>query len=328
MSNRNEHAHRALANAVRNARLARIGSMPRELRGSPDAAELHAFYGRDRVILEPHIDQDEVFDDQFERRAHEIQPTPGSDNAISIIPSKRGPWSGNNQLGIERAFSPDENNRQTVIKLDEWGFPEHWTLCLGLTYDTHQYDPNGSFFSMTAEVEFGVGGVTQYLEMDWIQGAAISLPMNALNVVASFNPGLNEGGAPIELPEDLRLRASVVRGQIAGLSPTRTLVFSGTEDQFIAVPSFAKEVRLFPQTQDPFLFYSALDTIEFLSGPPDLFTVGTIATHTRSQFSQYLDIAAQVVGAPTYIAVPEAARFLRLNGTPGSPVYAQFRLGV
>lgn len=328
MSNRNLIAHRALARAVQQARVSRIGSLPAELRGEPGARELRHFYDKDRVRLEPHIDQDEVFDDQFERRAHEIQRVPGAADGIAIIPAKRGPWTGNNQLGNERAFAPDENNRQTILKLDEWGFPRQWTLSLGLTYDTRLYDPAGSFFSMTAEVEFGVGGVTQFLEMDWLQGAAIALPMNALNVVASFNPGLNEGGQPISLPEDLRLRASLCHGQISGLNPTRTKVFATGVDSFIEIPSFARDVRIFSTTDAPFLFYSALDTIEFLSGPPDLFTVATIATHSRSQFCEYLDIGAQTVGAPTYIAVPEAARFLRMNGNLGSSAFAQFRLGV
>ena len=171
----------------------------------------------DAARVEPGINQDEVFDDQFERRSHEIQRTPGSDDAISIVPSKRGPWTGNNQLGIERGFAPDANNRQSILKLDEWGFPEVWTLCLGLTYDAELYGSGGGItgaFGILAQVEFGTGGVIQIVEVDWCQGVSIPLPMNALNVIASYSAVPTELGLPA-LPDDLRLRANIVRGTLA-----------------------------------------------------------------------------------------------------------------
>ena len=55
---------------------------------------IHELGENARVILEPGYNQDEVFDDQFERRAHEKVQTPGAAGGIAIIPAKQGPWSG------------------------------------------------------------------------------------------------------------------------------------------------------------------------------------------------------------------------------------------
>lgn len=287
-----------------------------------------AFYerlgGDADVRLEPGINQDEVFDEQFERRAHEIQRTPGSSNAVSVVPTKKGPWSGNNQLGIERAFAPDANNRQTILKLDEWGFPQMWTLALGLTYDAEAYGSSGLVtgnFGVVAEVEFGTGGVIQYVEIDWKMGTSIVLPMNALNVVASFSSVPTEGGE-VALPPDLRLRANVVHGALTQASPTRTIDLATTNGSTL-IPPFAKRFRLVPH-EDPFTFYTQVDTV-VLTGTNSA-SSNIVVTHTLSQFVGYIDIASQLVGAPTWIDIPEQARFLFVNGS--SDCLAQFEIGV
>ena len=67
-----------------------------------------------------------------------------------VIPSS-GWWTGNNQLGNEVAFAPDANNRQTILKLEEWGPPEVWTVSLFLTHEIAAFNA----FDVTAELDFG-----------------------------------------------------------------------------------------------------------------------------------------------------------------------------
>lgn len=305
----------------RKAPRAHISGLPRDQR------EFYEHLGEEAdVQLEPGYNQDEIFDDQFERRAHEKDRTPGSSSAISIVPSKRGPWTSNGQLGIERAFAPDENNRQTVLRLDEWGFPEIWTLCLGLTYDADLYASglvlSGSF-GVVAEIEFGTGGVIQQVEIDWRTGASICLPMNAVNVIASFSSVPTEGGVPV-LPQDLRLRANIVHGMLPQACPTRTYTLSDASE-IVQIPPFAKSFRVVPQGElvSPFDFYSALDTVELQGLEGD----NAVAVHTRSQLVEYLTTVDQLVGAPVYIDIPEMARFLQVSN-PGQQVLVQFRIGV
>jgi hypothetical protein len=274
--------------------------------------------------VEPGIDQDEFFDDQFERRAHEIQRTPGANNAVNVIASKTGPWTGNNQLGIERAFAPDANNRQTILKLDEWGFPQLWTLALGLTYDAENYASSGlvtGSFGIIAEVEFGTGGVTQQVEVDWKMGTSICLPMNAVNVVASFSAVPTEGG-DVALPPDLRLRANIVHGQLTQAAPTRTYNLQESSGS-VLIPPFAKRFRIVPQL-DPFTFYSQLLEIR-LTGSSNIAS-NFVVTHTYSQMVTYLDATAQLVGPPAWIDIPEMARFVHTLGDTNALI--QFEIGV
>jgi hypothetical protein len=301
-------------------------------------SDQEAFYqhlgSEDVVRLEPDMDQDEIFDDQFERRAHELQRTPGQDKTVSTVPNKKGPWSGNNNLGIERPFAPDANNRQTIIKLPEWGFPETWTLCLGLTYNTalHAVAPSAGKFTVVAEIEFGTGGVIQTVEMDWKQGASIVLPMNALNVIASYSSLESEGG-PIIPPLDLRLRANVVRGVLPQSSPTRSFfMFSpgpGTAQVSCPIPPFAKSVRLLQcmpfALGTAFAFYSAADGV-FLA--PYEASGLTVVDYARSQFVEYLDTTNQVCGRPVPVPIPDGARFFLADGVDGFGIIAEFEIGV
>lgn len=280
------------------------------------------------VELEPHIDQDEFFDDQFERRAHEKDPTPGAQDGMAIVPAKRGPWTGNNQLGIQRHFAPDSNNRQTILKLDEWDFPKIWTLSLGLDYDFASYGSSGGLtgaFGILAEVEFGSGGVTQYVEIDWVQGTAIVLPMNALNVVASFSSVPTEAGLPA-LPDDLQLRANIVQGTLTQALPTRT-AFADPNNLTIHIPPFAKSVSLISAAavDRPFDFYNRVDLLSFDG------TIGgnTVVRAQYCQFVEYLDVVNELVGQPVFFPIPERARFLTFTNLTGfDEVQVQFRIGV
>lgn len=278
------------------------------------------------VLLEPGYNQDEFFDDQFERRAREKTRTPAASNALTLIPAMQGPWTGNNNLGAERPFSPNAENRQTVLKLPEWGFPEAWSLCLGLTYDVRLFDASSSYFGVTAEIEFGVGGVMQQVEIDWLQGTVIVLPMNAVNVIASFSSAPNEGGLASPLPEDLRLRANIVHGSLPGSNPTRSFLVEGL-DPVIPIPPFAKSVRVTP-TASPFGFYvDPAEFVLFTSAPVGL-NPATLMTMPRSQFVRYINVVDQTLGCPEYIDIIDGARFMQLTGLMPAPINVQFRIGV
>jgi hypothetical protein len=290
------------------------------------------------LILEPGIDQDEVFDSQFERRAHEIQRTPGAADAIPVIPAKRGPWTGNNQLGIQRKFAPDNNNRQTILKLDEWGFPETWTLALGLDFDHTQWNPQGGLtasFDVTAVIDFGVGGVIQQVEIDWVNGTAIVLPMNALNVVAQYNLDVaNEAFGDSQPPLDLKLRASLGRGVLTQTQPTRTYRLATDDDGEAAVdlPPFARFLTLLPTNTDEngvFNFFNQPGTIVFDTGTVLTPGLGRV-TYTWKQFVEYLSLAESTCGRPVKVPVPTGARSVAFSGDPGGPVdfFVQFEIGV
>lgn len=294
---------------------ARNASRAVPVRLSSDEESFYERLGEDAdVRLEPGINQDEFFDEQFERRAHEIQRTPSANNAVNVISAKNGPWTGNNNLGIERAFSPDANNRQTVLKLPEWGFPEMWTLCLGM----NDYSTAGGLegFSVTAEIEFGCGGVIQVVEIDWLQGMCISLPMNALNLVASYRTGSGEGATII--PDDLRLRASVVRGRSHRAHPTRTVYFEEGEST-IEIPKFSQSVMILPSVgapvNTPFAFYGAGFYVDLMTtptgGPGD-------QRYNVSQLVEYVDVINQLVGNPRSIPIQPFQRLLQMQDSLGA----------
>lgn len=258
----------------------------------------------DSVDVEPGINQDEFFDDQFERRAHEIQRTPGSNSTVSVVPMKRGPWSGNNQLGVERAFAPDDSNRQTIIRLDEWDFPQVWSVMLGVKYSDEAWGASASAaFAVTAEVEAGVGGAVQEFEVDWCQGTTFSMNMNALNIVASYR------ASPINLPSDLRLVATISRRKLTGLPPTRSFNLAAVVpggvaafSEIIRIPDFARTVVPMDNGSVPNTWFQPGIELQFLSNPNGL--GGVCGRVNGVQLANYL-----AGGVP----IPLFARYMRVS---------------
>lgn len=284
-----------------------------------DQLEFYSHLGAESdARVEPGINQDEVFDDQFERRAHEIQRTPSSVNAVNVISAKTGPWTGNNNLGIERSFAPDSNNRQTILKLPEWGFPEMWTLCLGLIFDPNQWNPAPGLtpaFDVTAVIEFGGGGCIQTVECDWINGCAISLPMNAVNVIAQYNfDDVNEGTDPSQPPLDLRLRANIVRNQFGTpIAPIRTFKNEILTGLTINLPPFARRMKVVPsRTLEASIvpFYQQSGVILFQSGV-DGNNGLAVQMNLFSQLVETMSVADGTIGPPAWIDVPTGARSVR-----------------
>jgi hypothetical protein len=292
------------------------------------------------------------FDDQFEMRSRELQAAPPGMKTVNLFPSKQGPWSGNNQLGIQQLFSPDANNRQTILKLDEWGMPELWTLCLGLSFDINNWqpaDPRSANFDITAIIQFGIGGVVQEVEIDWNNGTCITLPMNALNVIAQYNfsPDEGEGGAASEPPTDLLLRASLAHGSLTQAKPTRTHLIAIDAypgfgfPQAFDIPPFATAVKIIPLTSSAFPddlnaypFYSQTGFIAFSTGVAHL-TEGPIdwarflTFYNLNQLVSSINFAESTCGAPVYIDIPTGARSIAFfNEVLGGNFALQYLIGV
>ena len=229
-----------------------------------------------------------------------------------VIPSS-GWWTGNNQLGNEVAFAPDANNRQTILKLEEWGPPEVWTVSLFLTHEIAAFNA----FDVTAELDFGAGGATQIVQMDWINGAQISVPMNAIDVIATFkNVDITTIGSGI------RLGVQVGRGRRAGgAAPTLTMldnVFLAANSIFpelVEIPAFAKRIHLVPT------IISSITSVY-----SNLFFVATFSGNAPGAHNAQV-ISGDLLVANDGIEVQGASRFIKItNLTPDDArfsVYAE-----
>lgn len=242
-----------------------------------------------------------------------IQPAPHGVPQVAAVTPRTGGWSGDNQLGYELPFAPDANNRQTVLKLDEWGPPEIWTVSLGIRYKGLTSDTQT--FDVAAQINFGAGGATQVVEMDWLNGARIALPMNAVNVVAKYD--IKPGFTP---PADLYLSVMLSRGTYAGQVAQRSFWFDiepgPSRTTPIKIPNFAKRVRLMTQNGA-----FPATTILRLMGNASL--TGDIASVT---FANYSTLAAYSAGVP----IPRFAKYFCVENTdPGAgdvPAWVIFEL--
>lgn len=272
------------------------------------------------VDTQPVGDDPRIFEDQFERRSREKERQPPNLQPVTVVPNRAGPWSGNNQLGIEQPFAPDANNRQTILKLDEWGFPQVWTVCLGVDYDA-QNTPllNLIDFEVTALLQFGIGGVVQEVEVDWKNGATISLPFNALNVIALYNIIVGARSTST-IPDSLRLRASLSRGSLQNSEPTRSFSFRNDTLLDVDLPKFAKSLLICPADSNsltPFQFYTQDWEVHFRTNE---IGVQSAAVYKISQCVSWLDVASQMVGGPMFLPVPPYARRVQVLTSLGVDV--------
>ena len=174
---------------------------------------------------------------------------------VQAYTPEKGLWTGSNNFGVEAPFAPDANNRQTILKLDEYGEPTMWTVSLGVD-GINAYSGG---VSVTALIDFGVGGTTQRIECDWLEGACISFPANAVNVQA-FWEDIQAGET-----DDARLRVTVSRGgarqtfaqktitrQFSGAAltqfPTGVIpVAAGGQVLGLQIPKFTRNILVLPQ---------------------------------------------------------------------------------
>jgi hypothetical protein len=201
-----------------------------------------------------------VYDDDLTPRRR--PPAPPASQHVVIDTPHNGEWSGNNQLGITRRYSPDTIQsisgdppvpnaqfRQSILKLDEWGPPEAWTVSLGINYTDEAFEALGiGIFEIAAQIDFGVGGATQRVLIDWIQGTGFTAPMNALNVTAYYRTLYYTSPTP-PIPEDLELSVQLSRGAVSILEPTygireNDLIGAGTSGLIHRIPPFCRNLTL------------------------------------------------------------------------------------
>lgn len=231
---------------------------------------------------------------------------------VATIVPRQGWWSNYPQLGEEQAFAPDANSRQTILKADELGPPEVYTLTLGISYSEQDWPGAGRAFEVEAEINFGAGGATQVVKIDWVQGAQISLPMNAVNVVATYNI---DGAAAPQPPSDLRLCAMLGRGPALGTARWTeatpfSLVPSGqTSPRRIA--AFASRVLVVASSPvSAELIFNAGNFLIFQGGP--LVGDEQIASLRLDQYLNALGDGVRIPGQAKYVSI------FNLNGDVGS----------
>ena len=216
---------------------------------------------------------------------------------------RKGPWSGNNQLGVELPFTASPEHPQTLLKLDEWGLPEVWTISLGYRLDVDI--PAGQAFDALAEIEFGSGGITQQLVCDWEVGTVLSLPMNAVNVRARWNPAAQN----LPFPEGVRISVQLARGAAcAGSRATRSLPVvaeAGKTSVVQPLPAFARSVRIIPgSAADNPLVYASTFSFDFSANVSGVSGDGSVT--------------GDHLGPDTAIRIPPFARYFSVTNTAGS----------
>lgn len=244
--------------------------------------------------------------DPFERKAAALAPrTPGAPlTPVFDTWPKNGAWSKNNNLGYAIKFAPDANNRQTILKMPEWGFPKVWTIQLGISplriADTNDF--NGR--NIVAIIEVGVGGSIQTYRIDWVEGAQISVVCNAINVVAEY-AGIDVGDegdfelsvqcSPYPRPSSYPPRSTLVVSPFSSVGyPSGTIcealpiAGAGGSTGLMTIPPFATRICVcsaLASTSSIAQFYSdtTLVSLESGTGPGTIATVAVRGSDLRFQ---------------------------------------------
>lgn len=194
-------------------------------------------------VFAPNVNHPMMDDFSLRAARHQHKQAPGTP-VVANIPLRSHPmWTSNNELGIETGYQPDGDGYQTILKLGEWGPPQLWTISLGIAFDINLIPLAGDAqFSVDALIKYGSGGVTQEIEVDWANGVTLSVPMNAVNVIARYS----DFSAKNNTPPDLRLRVNLSPGgEVQGDATKSTLIFvagAGTEN--VPIPPFARRLSV------------------------------------------------------------------------------------
>jgi len=274
--------------------------------------------------------------DDFTLRAQRLrtrQQPPGVQSVFPVPKRSDAIWSGSSELGNEALFARTSNNRQMILKMEEWGEPEIRTVTLGMNYDRSLAVGVNTAFTVVAEIQFGAGGTTQVVEVDWRQGASVSLVANTIVVNATYPFQQNPGAS---VPADLLLRASIAKKMTAASRPTRSftrLVFDNASSvsPFVAVPPFAKGVRIYPYTNTltvtQLQFYSNVLIGQSMGTGNLVDNINLPATQQLESF----DFTNGLPGAFRYIPLLEGTRTVYMVWAPGgvpAPPPASFNFGV
>lgn len=170
-----------------------------------------------------------------------VPPSPGISTA----------WSGSPNIGSLCDYEPDANGRQTILKLDEWGYPEVWTVTLTLNSDEFEAFAGTSVgANIVAEITYGTGGASHTFEMDWNDGARISLPMDSIQVNAKYNLTSDAFGELVP-PPNMQLGVQLARGTCvsnATLTVRLSYELSAITDSTVnigRIPALCKEFSFF-----------------------------------------------------------------------------------
>lgn len=251
--------------------------------------------GKRRILVQP---------DQFARRAAEIERASHASQTasqVSAVEPSLGVWTGNNNFGRQTGFAPDSNNRQSILKMPEWGFPREWTISLELDNTVVEYDG----FNITAVIEFGCGGSLQTVRCDWINGTQLTVVANAINVIAEYtNVDLVTEGPGI------KLGVQVGRYPRPGAIPPRITILEAQVipfAQLIEIPKFVGRVGVLPTVATTTFF---VNTILF----------STVSGNGASNFNVLRKDGTQLAIDPT-LPVTGSAKFVSIIvGAYVSPV--------
>lgn len=256
-----------------------------------------------------------LYRDDFESRARGEEKAPPGKTVYPVEP-RQGSWTGNVQLGRSVQFAPDANNRQTVLKLDEWGMPQIWTIMLGINDNSLTDDLLGGRLSAIAELDIGVGGASQKVIVDWKQGTVISAPMNSVNVIAQYD---TSQGTPGDL--EVFMTVTISRGtHPTGVGPTLTKSLSGSNlgsfnDVLVDIPAFATHLqgyRFDLLSNDPLV---AANNIHFFGVAGSATPIAVIPADELHSFG------------PAGIPIPNGAKFVILESANVTTMPTIFTLG-
>jgi hypothetical protein len=255
--------------------------------------------------------------DDFTLRAlrHQAKQVPGTP-AVFELPLRQHPmWSGNNSLGVEVPIADVSETavfERTVLKLDEWGMPDVWTVSLSTNFVSKFGVNDDEAFFLIGSFEIGCGGAVDQFEVDWRNGTTFRLPMNALSVKVRGLVGDPAGGAGSAIPTDLAVRVLVSKSNQSGLPPQATsfgqLSTNGAVDPSTpasAIPKYAKSFRPLGLT------HAAADAMFAAGNYWDFYATkgsgGTLIGSIRA-----LD-AVNYLGGVGGIPIPNPARFVVFN---------------
>jgi len=238
---------------------------------------------------------------------------------VHLIRQRTGEWSRNNQLGVELPFLVDVTHPQTILKLDEWGMPEVWTISLTLRLPRELVATE--LFDIVGNINFGAGGLTQTVQVDWVDDTIFSVPMNALNITASWSELATINGVPP--PKGVQVGVIISPGSTTHGRATRTSLFGplangdlvvnplNVPPTFPPIPAYAKSATVTGSS-------SASTSILYSSGATLLFFVnnGTAAPGTIQA------IPGNFLGPGVRVPIPANARYWSIANNSGGAMPA------
>jgi hypothetical protein len=228
---------------------------------------------------------------------------------------KHGPWTGNSHLGQVFQFPLRNNASVTLLRLEEWGFPEVWTVALGIDISALRTVAI-SQLRVIGHIVAGVGGSSQQFDVNWNNGTVFSMPMNALTVSATIEP------TTIPVNQSLPLSVTISRGPRGGcswpsLTRTPTLVAAGADSPYEVIPAFAKRVELVA-SNDAANLYNVASYLQFSGNPNGVGdAIGRLPTNS-------------LLLAQDGLAIPGEARSVSFHNGSGAGIWPcwTFKLGI